>query len=85
MFALRAPIPVPRTYKRRKVSRVCKSYYTIDEQNTQLLSESDSNELLHIITFHQPNEEEGIYAVRKLNSDGSVSYTHLTLPTILRV
>jgi hypothetical protein len=73
MFALRAPLPiarVPTTYKRRKVSRVCKSYFTIDEQNTQLLSESDSNELLHIITFHQPNEEEGIYAVRKLNSDG---------------
>ena len=45
MFALRAPLPVPRvptTYKRRKVSRVCKSYLTIDEQNTKSLSESDS-------------------------------------------
>lgn len=69
MFALRAPLPVPRTYIRRKVSRVCKSYYTIDENNTIPLSESDSNELLHIITFHQPNEEDGIYAVRKLNSE----------------
>ena len=58
MFALRAPLPVPRTYKRRKVSRVCKSYFTIDEQNTRLLSEDDSRDLLHIITFHQPNEEE---------------------------
>jgi hypothetical protein len=73
MFALRAPLPVPRvptTYKRRKVSRVCKSYFTIDENNTRPLSEADSKDLLHIITFHQPNEEEGIYAVRKLNSDG---------------
>ena len=73
MFALRAPLPiarVPPTYKRRKVSRVCKSYFTIDENNTRPLSEADSKDLLHIITFHQPNEEEGIYAVRKLNSDG---------------
>ena len=73
MFALRAPLPVARvpiTYKRRKVSRVCKSYFTIDENNTRPLSEADSKDLLHIITFHQPNEEEGIYAVRKLNSDG---------------
>ena len=73
MFALRAPLPVPRvptTYKRRKVSRVCKSYYTIDEQNTTLLSEDADHDLLHIITFHQPNEEEGIYALRKLNSEG---------------
>jgi hypothetical protein len=73
MFALRAPLPiarVPTTYKRRKVSRVCKSYFTIDENNTRPLSEADSKDLLHIITFHQPNEEEGIYAVRKLNSDG---------------
>ena len=73
MFALRAPLPVPRvptTYKRRKVSRVCKSYFTIDEQNTTLLSEDADHDLLHIITFHQPNEEEGIYALRKLNSEG---------------
>ena len=73
MFALRAPLPVARvpiTYKRRKVSRVCKSYLTIDEQNTKLLSEDSSHDLLHIITFHQPNEEEGIYALRKLNSEG---------------
>jgi hypothetical protein len=73
MFALRAPLPiarVPTTYKRRKVSRVCKSYFTIDENNTRPLSEADSKDLLHIITFHQPNEEEGVYAVRKLNSDG---------------
>ena len=73
MFALRAPLPVPRvptTYKRRKVSRVCRSYFTIDEQNTTLLSEDTDHDLLHIITFHQPNEEEGIYAVRKLNSGG---------------
>ena len=70
MFALRAPLPVPRTYTRRKVSRVCKSYFTIDENNTRPLSEEDSKDLLHVITFHQPNEEEGVYAVRKLNSDG---------------
>ena len=73
MFALRAPLPVarvPTTYKRRKVSRVCKSYFTIDENNTRPLSEADSKDLLHIITFHQPNEEESVYAVRKLNSDG---------------
>ena len=59
MFALRAPLPVsrvPTTYKRRKVSRVCKSYFTIDEQNTKLLSEDDSHDLLHNVTFHQPDE-----------------------------
>ncbi len=73
MFAARCPLPicrVPLTYKRRKVSKVCKSYYTIDENNTKLLHESDSSELLHIITFQIPNEEEGVYALSKLNSEG---------------
>ena len=73
MFALRAPLPVPRvptTYKRRKVSHVCKSYLTIDEQNTKSLSESDHDDLFHIITFHKPDEEEGVYALRKLNNEG---------------
>jgi hypothetical protein len=70
MFALRAPLPVPRTYTRRKVSRVCKSYFTIDENNTRPLSEEDSKDLLHVITFHQPNDDEGVYALRKLNSEG---------------
>ena len=56
MFALRAPLPVARvpiTYKRRKISRVCKSYFTIDENNTRPLGPEDSKELLHVITFHQ--------------------------------
>ena len=73
MFAARCPLPisrVPLTYKRRNVSKVCKSYYTIDENNTKLLHESDSSELLHIITFQIPNEEEGVYALSKLNSEG---------------
>ena len=61
---------IPFRYKRRKISRVCKSYYTIDDQNTRLLKEGHPNDLFHIITFHQPDEEEGIYAIRKLDSEG---------------
>jgi|TARA_B100000405_G_scaffold299203_1_gene257165 hypothetical protein len=61
---------VPFRYKRRKISRVCKSYYTIDENNTTPLSETNRSDLFHIITFHCPDKEEGVYAVRKLNKDG---------------
>lgn len=73
MFATRCPLPIPRvptTYKRRKISRVCKSYFTIDENNTRPLSPEDSKELLHVITFHQPNNDEGVYSLRKLNKEG---------------
>lgn len=72
MLAARAPLfpHVPTTYKRRKISRVCKSYFTIDENNTRPLSPEDSKELLHVITFHQPNNDEGVYSLRKLNNDG---------------
>jgi hypothetical protein len=61
---------VPFRYKGRKVSRVCKSYYTIDDTNTIPLKKSNKDELFHIITFHCPEKEEGIYSVRKLDSDG---------------
>ena len=73
MLAARCPLPtarVPLTYKRRKSSNVCKSYYTSDENNTTLLSESESDKLLHVISFHKDGEEDGIYAVRKLDNDG---------------
>ena len=71
MFAARCllPVPTPRTYKRRKVSRVCKSYFTIDDRNTTSLDQTRSDKLLHVITFHN-KDDDGLYAVRKLNNDG---------------
>src|SRR6056300_1609722 len=71
MFAIRSPIPrVPFTYKKRKISRVCKSYYTIDEHNSKPLDKAQTNGLLHVLTFHKSDAEEGIYSVRKLNDEG---------------
>jgi hypothetical protein len=73
MFALRAPLPIPRvpfTYKKCKISRVCKSYYTIDEHNSKPLDKAQTSGLLHVLTFHKADAEEGIYSVRKLNNEG---------------
>ena len=71
MFAIRSPIPrVPFTYKKRKISRVCKSYYTIDEHNSRPLDKVQMSGMFHVLTFHNPNAEEGIYSVRKLNDEG---------------
>ena len=71
MLAIRSPIPrVPFTYKKRKISRVCKSYYTIDEHNSKPLDKVQTSGLLHVLTFHNSDAEEGIYSVRKLNDDG---------------
>ena len=61
---------VPVRYRGRKVSRTCKSYYTIDDTNTTPLKKCNKDELFHIITFHCPEKEEGIYSLRKLDSDG---------------
>lgn len=73
MFATRCQIPVPRvptTYRRYKVSRVCKSYYTIDKNNSKSLDEVKTDGLFHVLTFHNPDAEEGIYSVRKLTDEG---------------
>lgn len=70
MFALRAPIPVPRIYKRPRVSRVCKSYYTIDERNTQSIERVQNDGMFHVLTFHHPEYEDGLYSIRKLNHEG---------------
>ena len=70
MFAARCPLPIPRALPRYRKSKVCKSYFTIDENNTRPLGLEDFNHLLHVITFHQPNDDEGIYSLRKLNKEG---------------
>ena len=72
MFAARCPLPVPtpRTYKRRKVSRVCKSYYTIDERNTQSIERVQDDGMFHVLAFHHPEYEDGLYSIRKLNNEG---------------
>ena len=74
MFAVRCQSPqvphVPRTNRKRTISKVCKSYYTINDSNTKDLTEVVGTDLLHILTFHQPNADEGIYSIRELNEDG---------------
>lgn len=71
MFALRSPLPiVSLTYRKCHIPKVCKSYYTIDKNNSKPLSEVKTHELLHVLTFHKPDAEEGIYSIRKLNKDG---------------
>tara|TARA_R110000796_G_scaffold241280_1_gene362625 strand:+ start:149 stop:631 length:483 start_codon:yes stop_codon:yes gene_type:complete len=71
MFALRAPLPhLPPRYTKCKISKVSRSYYTINDSNTKDLTEVGGTDLLHVLTFHQPNTDEGIYSIRELNEDG---------------
>ena len=71
MFALRAPLPhLPPRYTKCKISKVSRSYYTINDSNTKDLTEVGGTDLLHVLTFHQPNADDGIYSVRELNEDG---------------
>ena len=74
MFAVRCQSPqvprVTRTKKKQSISKVCKSYYTVNDSNTKDLTEVVGTDLLHILTFHQPNADEGIYSIRELNEDG---------------
>ena len=71
MFALRAPIPpLPPRYTKCKISKVSRSYYTINDSNTKDLTEVGGTDLLHVLTFHQPNADDGIYSIRELNEDG---------------
>jgi len=71
MFALRAPLPhLPPRYTKCKISKVSRSYYTINDSNTKDLTEVGGTDLLHVLTFHHPNADEGIYSIRELNEDG---------------
>jgi hypothetical protein len=71
MFALRSPLPlVSPTYRKRPIPKVCKSYYTIDKNNSKPLDEVKTHDLLHILTFHRPDVEQGVYSIRKLNHGG---------------
>ena len=71
MFAVRCQSPqVPRTTNKRTISKVCKSYYTVNNLNSKDLTEVGGTDLLHVLTFHQPNTDEGIYSIRELNEDG---------------
>jgi hypothetical protein len=71
MFALRAPLPhLPPRYTKCKISKVSRSYYTINDSNTKDLTEVGGTDFLHVLTFHQPNADDGIYSIRELNEDG---------------
>ena len=71
MFALRAPLPyLPPRYTKCKISKVSRSYYTVDKTNSKDLAEVTGTDLLHVLTFHKPNVDEGIYSIQKLNDEG---------------
>lgn len=70
MFALRAPItPVSPTYRRRRVSTVCRSCHTINQTNTKALEEVDFDDQFHVLTFYKPDAEQGIYSIRKFDEE----------------
>ena len=71
MFALRSTLPIVcHRYKKHSKPKVCKSHYTIDKHNSKPLAEVKTHDLLHVLTFHAPGAEEGIYSIRKLNKEG---------------
>ena len=75
MIALRPCVPViprvPVTYRRRKISKVCKNFTPIDDTNSRSIQQVPSDDLLHVLSFHRPNmETDGIYAIRTWDQDG---------------
>ena len=69
MFALKCPV-VHHRFKKPKISKVCRSYYNIDDSNSKPLENVKRRDLFHILSFeHEDAQYEGIYAVTKFNVD----------------
>jgi hypothetical protein len=69
MFAVKCPIvhrPIP---VRRKISKVTRSYYTINNINSKPLEQVRDVEMFHVLAFIR-NGDTGLYSVSNLNSDG---------------
>lgn len=76
MIALRPCVPViprvPVTYRRRKISKVCKNFTPIDDTNSRPIQNVPGDDLLHVLSFHRRNvENDGIYAIRTWDGDGA--------------
>jgi hypothetical protein len=69
MFALKCPV-VHHRFNKPKISKVCRSYYNIDDSNSKPLEKVKKRDLFHILSFeHEDAQYEGIYAVTKFNVD----------------
>lgn len=69
MFAIKCPIvhrPIP---MRRKISKVVRSYYTIDNNNSKPLDQARDVEMFHVLAFIRDGDT-GLYSVSSLNDDG---------------
>lgn len=72
MFALKCPIVqrTPYRFKKPKISKVCRSYYNIDNSNCKPLDKVQNRDLFHVLAFeHKDAEYEGIYAVTNFDAD----------------
>ena len=68
MFAVKCPVihrPVP---VRRKISRVTRSYYTIDNKNSKPLDQVVDLGMFHILAFIRDGDT-GLYSVSNLDDD----------------
>jgi len=65
MLAARCPLPVPRprSLRKPKISKVCRSYYELDKLNSRSLDTFMSPvDMFYVITFRNGGDE-GVYAV----------------------
>ena len=65
MFALRQPAfrPTPFRFKPKVKKSAAKSYYALNYDNSTPLEKVSGHELFHILTFHKPGHEDGIYSI----------------------
>jgi hypothetical protein len=75
MLAARCPLPVPRVlprYKKLKISKVCKSYYELDNLNSRSLDRFTSPvDMFYVIIFRN-GQDEGVYAVNEITTECEV-------------
>jgi hypothetical protein len=69
MFAVKCPIVHRSTPMRRKISRVIRSYYTINNINSKPLDQVRDVGMFHILAFIRDGDT-GIYSVSNLDDDG---------------
>jgi hypothetical protein len=68
MFALKSPMMFNCVPVRRKISRVIRGYYKLDNTNTQPIERVENTRIFHILAFLRDGDT-GIYSVKERNEE----------------
>ena len=73
MFAVKCPITYRPNPMRRRISKVTKAYYTLDNRNSKPLDDVSGIEMFHVLAFIQDGDH-GIYSVSEKNDDEVIQH-----------